>query len=90
MRLGDRESRRVLHHAAGIARRELDVGDDGVVRVLGIEFAKEPPCDRFILSGSAALVDYETSDARAGASGGEQEQDLKFIRHGRFRSILSR
>ena len=42
-RLEDGERGRILHHAAGVARRQRDVGDHGVERLFRIELAEEPP-----------------------------------------------
>src|SRR2546427_559059 len=40
-RLGEGEGRRILHHPPRIAGRELNVGDDGIVGIFGIELAEE-------------------------------------------------
>ena len=48
-----RERRGIFHHAARISRRELHVHDDGVVRVLGVDFAEKMPAEDFVLAGLA-------------------------------------
>ena len=83
-RLRDREGRRVLHHPAGIARRKLDVRNDGVVRVFRVQLAVEAPAQNLVLAGLSealpligrrlALFDY---DARhAGVQRGATEQAI--------------
>ena len=48
-RLQDVEVERVLDLAARIPRRELDVDDDGVLRIGGIDLAERLADDLFVL-----------------------------------------
>ena len=71
--LGESEGGGVLHHAARIARGELNVGDDGIVRVFGVELPVEAAAQRLVLAGGAeglavkgrrlALLHYDAYDA---------------------------
>ena len=40
-RLQDREGARVLHEPAAVPRRQVEVGDDGVQRVCGVQLTEE-------------------------------------------------
>ena len=66
-RLGDRERGLVAHFAVGVLA-ELDVGDDGVVVVVGIELAERPAAQRLIRDSAARdggrRVDDDARDPR--------------------------
>src|ERR1019366_4099323 len=82
--LGDREGRRVLHHLAGIARRKLDVRNDGVVRIFRVQLTVETAAQGLILaslSEGLPLIGWRLAlfddDARhAGVEGGATEQSI--------------
>ena len=61
-RLHQLERGRVLDHAARIARRELDVLDDGIVRIVGIEFAEGAAGERLVLAGAAEVVPLKAGE----------------------------
>ena len=52
-RLHDLERGGIFHHAARVTRCQLDVLNDGVAAVLGIEFAKRLAGERLVLAGIA-------------------------------------
>ena len=53
MGLDSAERGGVFHLAAGIARCELKVHDDGIVGVLGVDFAEEMAAQHLVLAGLA-------------------------------------
>ena len=73
------ERRDVLHPAARVSWRQLDVGDDGIQRIVRIEFAKRAARQRLVLSGRTEcraveggrdlLVDDNPGDLGAGRRG---------------------
>src|SRR5262249_55478724 len=71
-RLEDLKLRRVLHHASGIARCELDVLDDAVSLVLRIDFAERDAGDELVgpdrAEGRAPIRRYSAGDGDLGDS----------------------
>jgi hypothetical protein len=49
--LAIRECAGVFHQASGVADGELNIVDDFVVRVAGIQFAREVAAQDFVLTG---------------------------------------
>ncbi len=64
-RLDDGERRHVFHHPARVARRKFEIGDDGVQRELGVEFAIGMASEFLvsIVSERLRVFDHEPRDS---------------------------
>jgi len=79
----DRERGRVFHHAARVARGELEIVDDRVARILGVQLAVKMAAERLVDAGFAeaapgkggrfAMVDHEAHHPRVQGAGTQQE-----------------
>jgi hypothetical protein len=63
------KGRFVFDHAFGVAWREIQIRDDGVVFVFGIEFAFEMAFDGW----TGRLLDYKFGQAGVGWDGQEKQ-----------------
>ena len=83
----DRKRRRILHHSPRIARREFDVGDDGIERTLRIQLAVNVAAEPFVWADMAevlalkgrgvVLLDHDANNSRV--RGRDQQRGRKNV-----------
>src|SRR5207237_2528393 len=72
-RLRDHDVHRILHHAARVPWRKLDVGDDCIERIVGVDLTRRPADDGFVWPHCAK---------RHAAKGGRLAGDLELCNPG--------